>query len=112
MDRQKTVLLVEDSEFVQTVLIHMLSEAGHAVTAASTAAAAATTIDRFEVGIVDIHLPDGHGVAVAESLLRAGTVARVIFFTSETNAAVLERAARLGNVVPKDTFALLELLAS
>jgi CheY-like chemotaxis protein len=98
-----TLLLVEDDPGVARAVVRVLGASGHAVDVASTCSAARyrTRFRSYGLAIVDVELPDGLGPELAEELLEAGCVGRVLFFTSETLQAVLRRAAVLGSVVAK-----------
>jgi DNA-binding NarL/FixJ family response regulator len=56
----------------------------------------------FALAIIDIELPDGDGVALAEHLLTSGAVASVVFHTATRDAARRDAAAALGVVVEKE----------
>jgi DNA-binding NarL/FixJ family response regulator len=60
----------------------------------------------FDCAIVDIELGSADGIALAQRLMRAGKVRRVVFYTGSTDCGALRRASELGPVVLKD-----ELLA-
>ena len=55
----------------------------------------------FDFAVLDIDLPDGNGVALAEKLLEAERIESVIFFTATRDCDLLARATRLGVVVDK-----------
>jgi DNA-binding response OmpR family regulator len=55
----------------------------------------------FEFAVLDIDLPDGNGVSLAEHLLRRGLVNQVVFFTATREASTLLRATEMGPVVDK-----------
>lgn len=71
-----------------------------AVAKAHTAAEARRVLDRTPVDLIllDLHLPDGHGLALARSLRAAGHQADVIAVTSARDLAVVREGVSLGVV--------------
>ncbi|MFJ6573014.1 response regulator [Streptomyces sp. NPDC091292] len=71
-----------------------------AVGKAHTAAEARRTLDRVPIDLLllDLHLPDGHGLALARSLRAAGHHADVIAVTSARDLAVVREGVSLGVV--------------
>ena len=105
------VLVVEDEPNVLKALRRKLSQAGHAVTSATTCESARRSSGSFELGILDLELPDGSGVDVAEALLAEGRVTNVVFYSGAADPRLLARAVRLGLIVNKNQ-SLDELLQS
>ncbi|WP_372348678.1 response regulator [Streptomyces sp. KL116D] len=70
------------------------------VARAHTAAEARRVLDRTAVDLIllDLHLPDGHGLALARSLRAAGHHADVIAVTSARDLAVVREGVSLGVV--------------
>ncbi|MFI6879747.1 response regulator [Streptomyces sp. NPDC050400] len=70
------------------------------VARAHTAAEARRVLDRAAVDLIllDLHLPDGHGLALARSLRAAGHHADVIAVTSARDLAVVREGVSLGVV--------------
>jgi DNA-binding response OmpR family regulator len=67
--RPPTILLVEDDRCLAHVLCRVLSRAGYEVEYAADVAAALGEWDRPpDVALLDLHLPDGNGVDLAEVL--------------------------------------------
>lgn len=96
------VLIVEDYPPLATVLSLALGRLGHGVAKANSVRRARTLSGPFEVGIIDIDLPDGSGVRLAEELLANGRVGRVVFYSASREERALADAARLGVVISKD----------
>ncbi|MFF2850256.1 response regulator [Streptomyces sp. NPDC058001] len=71
-----------------------------AVGKAHTAAEARRTLDRVPIDLLllDLHLPDGHGLALARSLRAAGHHADVIAVTSARDLAIVREGVSLGVV--------------
>ena len=78
-----------------------LAHYGHRTTLAGSVAAAEALSDSFDCGILDIDLPDGNGVRLAEALLDRGQIGAVVFFSASSDPDVLERARELGSFVAK-----------
>lgn len=55
----------------------------------------------FDFAVLDIDLPDGNGVVLAEMLLEAEQIESAIFFTATRDRDLLSRAAHWGVVVDK-----------
>src|SRR5690606_14213774 len=68
---------------------------------------------RYDVGIFDVDLDDGNGVALAEELTRSGLVRRAIFYTASTDDGLCAQALGFGPVINKSNgaTALLEALS-
>jgi DNA-binding NtrC family response regulator len=74
------ILLVEDDIDVRPLMQHILSAAGHDVTAVETVTNALKLIGAqpFDLIITDANLPDGSGLKVADAAAAAGLKALVI----------------------------------
>jgi DNA-binding NtrC family response regulator len=96
-----TVLVVEDDGHLRKAVARTLSARGHRVVAAASCCETLQHPGPFAVGIFDIALGDGDGVALATDLLRRGRVARAIFFTGSVDVSQVTRAAEIGTVVSK-----------
>jgi DNA-binding response OmpR family regulator len=99
--RNLRVLLVEDDPELARTVERVLSRYGHVTVLVSSVAAAEAISDTFDCGILDIDLPDGSGVELAESLLDRGQLGAVVFFSASTNADVVAQACELGPFVAK-----------
>ncbi|HKO92668.1 MAG TPA: response regulator [Polyangiaceae bacterium] len=99
--RNLRVLLVEDDPELARTVERSLAYYGHRTVIAGSVAAAAALADNFDCGILDIDLPDGSGVQLAESLLDRGQIGAVVFFSASSDAAVVDGARELGTFVAK-----------
>ncbi len=61
--------------------------------------------------MIDLHLPDGDGLCLAEDLLAGGRVGAVIYFSASTDRAELVCASRSGRFVSKRRGAAAVLVA-
>ena len=98
----KRILVAEDDEHVAEALRIRLEAHGHRVVNAFDAVAAmnAATAERPDVIVLDINLPGGSGLMVAERLLAqsATTDLPIVFITAGGQARLRERAAELSAV--------------
>ena len=103
------ILVAEDNPVNQLVVNEMLRQAGHAVTLAENGREAVNAYEpgRFDLGLIDIHMPelDGYGVAREIRALEAanGTHLPLIALTASAFQEDRERAAAAGMeaLVPK-----------
>jgi two-component system OmpR family response regulator len=97
-----TVLLVDDSPVAQHVLAGRLRAAGFEVLLESSVEGArrAGTVPCC-CAVVDLELPDGDGVALAEALQGTHAALPVAFFTAGAEPALLSRARARGPVFAK-----------
>jgi DNA-binding response OmpR family regulator len=94
-------LVVEDFPPLASAIRLAIVREGHAVVQCHTAKAALALQGAFDHAVLDIDLPDGNGVELAEQLFECDRVSNVVFFTASRDREVLERAARRGLVVDK-----------
>ncbi len=97
------LLVVEDDVTVARALSRTLARRGFSVAIARSCTAARSLTQPFDFAVLDLDLPDGNGVDLAETLLESGRVPNVLFFTGTSNTALLARARRLGSVVTKSS---------
>lgn len=92
----KHVLIVEDSEIVTDALRVLFEESGYEVSLAHTLAEARTVASRaqVDVAIVDLRLPDGDGVALAQEWRESGPPA--VALTGDAGPETRERAIAAG----------------
>jgi CheY-like chemotaxis protein len=104
------VLLVDDDEFSREVVRHLLVSAGHAVhvvTSGREALEAAQSPQRFDVMLLDVHMPEPDGFQVIEAIRQAeGRGARrlpVIALTALTRPGDREQCidAGMDDYLPK-----------
>jgi CheY-like chemotaxis protein len=97
-----TVLLVDDSPVAQHVLANRLRAAGFEVRRESSVAGARSAdAAACCCAVLDLELPDGDGVALAEALRLANGSLPVAFFTAGADASIVERAREQGPVFAK-----------
>jgi CheY-like chemotaxis protein len=72
------VLIVEDSPLVTDAFRVLLSDAGYDVDAAATVAEAVerATSNPVDLMLLDLSLPDGHGLEIMEALRNSGVLPR------------------------------------
>jgi DNA-binding response OmpR family regulator len=99
--RNLRVLLVEDDPELARTVERSLAHYGHRTVMAGSVAAAEALSDNFDCGILDIDLPDGSGVQLAEALLDRGQIGAVVFFSASSDEEVVAGARELGTFVPK-----------
>ncbi|MFJ9039655.1 response regulator [Streptomyces sp. NPDC102406] len=101
-DPRIRVLVVEDDPVAADAHALYVNRVAGFVTVAKahTAAEARRALDRTPVELIllDLHLPDGHGLALARSLRAAGHQADVIAVTSARDLAVVREGVSLGVV--------------
>jgi DNA-binding response OmpR family regulator len=92
----KHVLIVEDSEIVTDALRVLFEESGYEVSLAHTLADARTVASQahVDVAIVDLRLPDGDGVALAEEWRATGPTA--VALTGDAEPETRQRAIAAG----------------
>jgi DNA-binding response OmpR family regulator len=98
----KRLLLVEDELTLARALARLLRRAGFEVFPAGSCDEAREAPGTFSLGVFDIQLPDGDGVALAEEL-STSTVRRVVFFSGIVSGVQRRRAERLGPFVEKSS---------
>jgi CheY-like chemotaxis protein len=80
------VLLIDDSDAIRLTVGALLEDLGHTVVEASSIAEGRRRLDeaRFDVALVDLHLPDGLGTTlIAELRERQPEAARVLLSGSD-----------------------------
>src|SRR5688572_15214472 len=99
--RNLRVLLVEDDPELARTVERVLSRYGHVTVVVNNVAAAEALSESFDCGILDIDLPDGSGVRLAEALLDRGQLGAVVFFSASTDADTVAEACEIGPFVAK-----------
>jgi PAS domain S-box-containing protein len=96
LGRRLRVLLAEDNPYNQAVLQDLLPRRGHTVHVAADGRAALTALehDRFDVMLLDIHMPelDGFQVVAAQRRREQGTGRRLPIIALTARSAAGERA--------------------
>jgi CheY-like chemotaxis protein len=97
------VLVVEDYPPLANVIGIGLRRRGHVVERVGSVTRALDTEGFFDVVVLDIDLPDGSGVELAERLLLEQRTGAVAFYTGNRDPAVRQRALRVGPLLDKTT---------
>jgi DNA-binding NtrC family response regulator len=94
------ILIVDDEPAVREALGIGLSEGGHEIEAVGTAAdalhAAMDDPSRFDVVLLDLRLPDRHGLDVLSEMRERGNETPVIIISADTEMSSTVRAMRDG----------------
>jgi CheY-like chemotaxis protein len=96
-----SILLVDDDEAFRSLAVSMLRAGGHDhVHEAGTAAGALTVADavRPDVALVDVGLPDGDGLQLADQLAHLSNPPRVVLISADATATDSHAAGRAGAV--------------
>lgn len=94
------ILIIDDHRVFTDLLARALGDddsfeclaTAHSVAAALDVAARTT----FDIAIVDVHLPDGDGLALAEDLLVTYPALRVVLLTAHPRPEMITRAVQMG----------------
>ena len=101
------VLIVDDEPLIRWSLSETLSEDGHLVSEAGDADTALRTLtagsERFDVVLLDYHLPDSHDLALLSTIRQVAPDTAVIMMTAFGTLEMSDAALRMGayRVVPK-----------
>jgi DNA-binding NtrC family response regulator len=95
------VLVVDDDNAVRSSLTSSLEEAGHEIEAVATAQAALKAVgasprDSFDIVLLDLGLPDRHGLEVLAELKKRSSETPVVVISGETDMSSTVRAMRDG----------------
>lgn len=114
MPLRPQLLHIENDALVARAISRVLRLKGYKVRSIKSCQEARGVQPMDQVGIFDIDLGDGNGVALAEDLCRSGVVTHAVFFTACTDAESYRRARKSGPVINKTqgVSALLRLLSS
>lgn len=99
--RNLRVVLVEDDPELARTVERVLARYGHITKVVGSVAAAEALSESFDCGILDIDLPDGNGVRLAERLLDRGQLGAVVFYSASGDADIIAEACELGPFVAK-----------
>ena len=109
------ILLAEDERTISRLISQVLTASGHEVSGVQSAAEAIERLGsgNYDLVLLDLHLADGDGFQVVDSLeRRAGARPPVVVMTGERSFAIDDpRAARVAGVLAKP-FDLEELEAT
>lgn len=80
-------LVVDDDETIATLLCTLLKEEGFVVDVAATAeeGRVQALVNDYEVVVLDLNLPDGNGIAVAQALRREQRSTPILMLTANTD---------------------------
>ena len=94
------LLLVDDHPVSRAVVCQMMRELGASVVAVDSGAAAidAASGTRFDVALVDLHMPEMDGLATTRALKATGSAPAVLVFTADRGASVREECLAAGAV--------------
>lgn len=111
------VLVVDDEPNMRTTLSRILQDEGYETSVAATGAEAVAcwSARRFDVILLDVHLPDADGVALFRTLRRTQPEAKVILMSAYGTDELREGAIACGAIAflpkPLDVERLLALMA-
>jgi DNA-binding NtrC family response regulator len=110
------VLIVEDDVPLRAAMVRALRAPGRTIEEASTCAAALAVLEKepvFDLLLLDVRLPDGSGVTIAERAVAHYPLPKIIALSGEATAPEAFKLAHLGVVrFLAKPFALAELLAA
>jgi DNA-binding response OmpR family regulator len=91
------IFLVEDDKTIAKNLTQLLRLEGFTVTHAATQREALAVLDegRFDLGLIDISLPDGNGFAICTAIKECGDIP-VIFLTASGDEASVVTGLNMG----------------
>jgi CheY-like chemotaxis protein len=96
-----SVLVVEDDTQVSGAMMRCLKARGLSARLVQSASSARQLAGPFVMGLMDVDLPDGDGVALAEELLARRVLGCVSFFTGCSRPERVAAAEQLGPVYRK-----------
>jgi signal transduction histidine kinase/response regulator of citrate/malate metabolism len=98
IEQTLNILVVEDIPLNQDIIKRMLLKGGHHVTITSTGKAALSAIERepFDLVLLDMHLPDMHGLSVF-SCINSQAAGKVVPVVAALTAAVTPEQIKLYN---------------
>jgi CheY-like chemotaxis protein len=112
---KKRILVVDDEEFLRTLLIDELTGAGYTVTGADTGESALATIrtEQIDVILLDIKMPDISGIEILKFVVKNSPATKVIMLTGYANLKYAMESKEHGAVdfIAKP-FSLTDVLAS
>lgn len=95
------VLLVEDAPVVLRALDRFFQHKGHQVVGVSTVSAALEAGSGFDAAVLDVDLPDGSGLELAQELIARRNVLAVVFYSGASGEDIPLRATEIGPFVHK-----------
>ena len=99
MEKQKTILVVEDNDFVRMQIASFLKSAGYEVLEATEGNAALDVMgDDICLAVVDVRMEPMGGFEFISMIQAEGYDIPVILVTGDQNSTLLEKAGKLGVV--------------
>jgi DNA-binding response OmpR family regulator len=95
------ILLVDDDLSLAMTLRQRLAGPGRNTTWVTRAIDARALPSCYEIGILNTHLVDGCGIALAQELIASGTIANALFFTDTKLPHVLDLAQSVGECLTR-----------
>jgi DNA-binding response OmpR family regulator len=95
------ILVIEDYPPLAKVIAIGLGRRGHQVERAGSARRALEIEGDLDCVVLDVDLPDGNGVDIAETLLNDGRTRLVVFFSATRDPEARQRALHLGPFIDK-----------
>lgn len=106
-----TILLCEDEQLIRMLLADTFAQAGHhVIEAASAKAALQHDLDKVDVLITDIGLPDASGVELARAVRLRRPELPVVYATGSVNHGLMLDARSAAVIKPYGTEELFEAI--
>ena len=89
------ILVVDDETTIRTFAERILTDAGYAVDAVASGPAALAVVEHegtFDLFVIDMVMPDMHGVELARQLRARHPDAKVLYFTGNADRLFLEKS--------------------
>jgi DNA-binding NtrC family response regulator len=98
MNRQPTILLIEDEEPSRKAMTLLLGSAGYAITPCATGneALQAVAKEEFDIVLTDLLLPDANGIDILTKVKEASPITEVILITGYASAETAVKAMKEG----------------
>jgi DNA-binding response OmpR family regulator len=92
------ILVVDDDPTIRILVKHLLEEGGFAVDTAETGESGRVLamVNEYDAIILDLHLPDGHGIPLVQALRRKSRDTPVLVLTGDTDKSALVMALDAG----------------
>jgi len=101
MEIHPPILVIEDDPIIARSLSRALQVIGRRSELVSSCAEVSRLVGRYSGAIIDLHLPDGNGLAAFRQLAERGLIASAVFFSATTDEEEVRQARALGVYVPK-----------
>jgi DNA-binding response OmpR family regulator len=92
------ILVVDDDPTIRILVKRLLEEGGFAVDTAETGESGRVLamVNEYDAIILDLHLPDGHGIPLVQALRRKSRDTPVLVLTGDTDKSALVMALDAG----------------